>query len=409
MQRVCANCGLLLEPDSNFCRQCATPTATSGVWSEATTKVMGQEGVKPTPSKLTTTTLPEIAAVQRTVPIEHSSSQSPSDTLRSQKTGLLGRRQKRYFVMATILSVLFVLVLGVGLVLGYIFKDRIFQPARPALATEPEKPIEEEKSTEPVQPPTVKELSDAALNDLASGNLNKALESIEKAIELDPSMPQSYKLKGDILVQSTRYKDATENYAKAIELDQNYLQAYKPLAKAYEQLKQYDKVVEIANKALSKEEDAELRKILNSANQELAKLSSQKNLDKKRELEAKAQQNQVAVKPQPVEESVPETPKVEPPKPEPVRTVEPRVTATQRIENGQKMHNLGDYQGALREYRAALQQQPENQSIHYLIGLSLEKSGDIQGAYDAYSRCQSGTYSSQAQQHVKRLAKKLKK
>jgi Flp pilus assembly protein TadD len=51
---------------------------------------------------------------------------------------------------------------------------------------------------------------------------------------------------------------------------------------------------------------------------------------------------------------------------------------------GAMLGQAGDRDGAIAEYRQALQLNPNNHLAHYDLGVALEKKGDRQGAFEEY-------------------------
>lgn len=57
------------------------------------------------------------------------------------------------------------------------------------------------------------------------GDYIVALESLDKALELDPLLPEAYYYKGLIFMAMEYDKDCLDNFNKAIELKPDYTQA----------------------------------------------------------------------------------------------------------------------------------------------------------------------------------------
>jgi len=88
---------------------------------------------------------------------------------------------------------------------------------------------------------------------------------------------------------------------------------------------------------------------------------------------------------------------------------QPKASATELLQRGLNAQNSGRHQEALSEFQKALQLDPSNVSIHYLIGSSYNKLGQLEQALAAYRRCTAGPYKSVSAEHVKRLEKKVGK
>ena len=81
-------------------------------------------------------------------------------------------------------------------------------------------------------------------------NLEKAEILIEEAIGLNPSLPNSYCIRGLILKSLNRYDEAKLSLEQAIELDNNYFDAYINLGLLNKDSNQYDEAEEYYLKAL---------------------------------------------------------------------------------------------------------------------------------------------------------------
>lgn len=86
-----------------------------------------------------------------------------------------------------------------------------------------------------------------------------------------------------------------------------------------------------------------------------------------------------------------------------------KMSAAELLQRGLDAQNSGRYQEALGEFQKALQQDPGNVSIYYLIGTTHHRLGQLEQALAAYRQCTSGAYASVSAQHVKTLEKKLSK
>lgn len=88
---------------------------------------------------------------------------------------------------------------------------------------------------------------------------------------------------------------------------------------------------------------------------------------------------------------------------------QPKVSAMELLQSGLNAQNRGRHQEALSEFQKALQLDPANVSIYYLIGSSYHKLGQLEQALAAYRRCTTGPYASVSAEHVKKLEKKVGK
>lgn len=82
------------------------------------------------------------------------------------------------------------------------------------------------------------------------GNLQKALQDANKAIELDPKSSVAYVARGIIYSGLRHYQEAIVNYNKAIELDERSIQAYSDRGSVYGLLGNYKKCIEDTSKAI---------------------------------------------------------------------------------------------------------------------------------------------------------------
>lgn len=83
-------------------------------------------------------------------------------------------------------------------------------------------------------------LLDEAVAAQSSQNLDGALASVEKALQLAPSFAAGLKMRGDILFAKGQYQQALEDYERAVELTPRDPAAYLARGKAYAVLKDTD-------------------------------------------------------------------------------------------------------------------------------------------------------------------------
>lgn len=65
-----------------------------------------------------------------------------------------------------------------------------------------------------------------AMNLATEGQLAEALQTLDKALALDPNNAEIYSLKGSCLERLNRPREAEEAYRKAVQLDPNYKEGY---------------------------------------------------------------------------------------------------------------------------------------------------------------------------------------
>ncbi|WP_107942083.1 tetratricopeptide repeat protein [Metasolibacillus fluoroglycofenilyticus] len=86
--------------------------------------------------------------------------------------------------------------------------------------------------------------------DYLEGNFDAALQSINKAIELNINDAFSYNLRGSIYTGLKDYGEAIENYTKAIELDRENVDAYNSLGIVYKTIGHYEQALENYTRAI---------------------------------------------------------------------------------------------------------------------------------------------------------------
>lgn len=347
-QKLCPSCGAALQENVKFCRLCGAPVS-----------LLPREAVS------------------------------------------VKRRTRHYFVLASSLTLVFLTVLGLGLLGHRVFLKKPSGASEEAVI-QPHNPPPSASST-----PSVNELLALASADIKGGKLNEAIAKLDRAIELEPSLAEAHKMRADALVGSTRYPEAAESYEKAFTLDSSQIEAGLQAGKLYERTGQSQKAVDIYTQLLQAKPE------LSEARWQLARLLRHKGrVDEARAhyeqliqdstYSARARQELEKLKSSQENTRTPETGlAAEQPK--------PVVSAEELISRGMKAYNASDPQGALREYKAALSRAPGNQDVHYLMGLAYEKLGDLEAALQSYRNCRSGIYSKVASQHVERLSKKLRK
>jgi tetratricopeptide (TPR) repeat protein len=99
----------------------------------------------------------------------------------------------------------------------------------------------------------VSDYKDAVLDGLSSLNLNrpeKALESFNRAISIDPTHTDGYLGRANTLNTLGRYQEALKDYARVIEIDPTLANTYVNRAIAYSHLKEYEKAIADYEKGL---------------------------------------------------------------------------------------------------------------------------------------------------------------
>jgi tetratricopeptide (TPR) repeat protein len=82
-------------------------------------------------------------------------------------------------------------------------------------------------------------------------DLNAALGSMNRSIELDPKMSESYFYRGNIYYGQENYAAALNDYLKAVELNPKYSEAYYNIGVTYNTTKKYQESIEPLTKAIS--------------------------------------------------------------------------------------------------------------------------------------------------------------
>lgn len=85
---------------------------------------------------------------------------------------------------------------------------------------------------------------DMAQQQFLSGDLEKALRSVEQSISLNQKVAKSHLLRGRILVEMGRLDESLESFDKAIELDEQAHEAHYYRGIVYERFNQFDRALE---------------------------------------------------------------------------------------------------------------------------------------------------------------------
>ena len=108
----------------------------------------------------------------------------------------------------------------------------------------------ESKDPVEMQPPSARELIDAAGKLFKKGYVEDALTKVQEAIDQDPDYLLAYQAKADILQQSGSIEDSIPIYDLIIEKNPNDAVAYMNRGYAYGRLNQPDRAIEDYNKSL---------------------------------------------------------------------------------------------------------------------------------------------------------------
>lgn len=81
---------------------------------------------------------------------------------------------------------------------------------------------------------------DRARQQYLSGDLNKALKTIDTSLSISDSIPKSHHLKGRILVELGRLEPAVDSFKRAIAIDPEFTEAHYYLGIVYERFRTYD-------------------------------------------------------------------------------------------------------------------------------------------------------------------------
>ena len=137
--------------------------------------------------------------------------------------------------------------------------------------------------------PDVRELSDKALELAGSGQYEKALELIHKAIKLDANNPKVWYNQGVLLFKMGRYLDARNSFAQAADIDPGFAEAWynkgialMHLGKYLEAIRAFDKALTLNPRDSNAREQRDLaqKKIVEAVGGSARSSQSQKNQTK---------------------------------------------------------------------------------------------------------------------------------
>ena len=99
--------------------------------------------------------------------------------------------------------------------------------------------------------PDVRELSDNALELAGSGQYEKALELVHKAIKLDANNPNVWYNQGILLFKMGRYLDARNSFAQAADINPGFAEAWYNKGIALIHLGKYLEATRVFDKAIA--------------------------------------------------------------------------------------------------------------------------------------------------------------
>jgi type IV pilus assembly protein PilF len=86
---------------------------------------------------------------------------------------------------------------------------------------------------------------------LEQGKTLQAIESVGKALKIDPENAEAHYLLGFIRYQQSEYKPAEKEFKKALKLNPYYTDAHNHLGLVYREMKEYDKAISQFQAALN--------------------------------------------------------------------------------------------------------------------------------------------------------------
>ena len=92
---------------------------------------------------------------------------------------------------------------------------------------------------------------DLGLKQASAGNLNEAVISWEKALEIDPNLGEAWHNRGSALGRLGDYKEAVESFEQTLKIDPHNAQAWNERGHALYQLEQWQKAVESWDRAIA--------------------------------------------------------------------------------------------------------------------------------------------------------------
>ena len=200
-------------------------------------------------------------------------------------------------------------------------------------------------------------------------NLELAIISYTKAIEINPSNSKSYVERGGIFEYQKEFLKAISDYNKAIEINPNNYDAYTARAFCKRNLED-DKGACFDYKKAASLGDKRAQKYLNSPNAYWCVSMSENYSDLEKKY--KEQINQGDLK-----EAISSINKLIEIEPENVYAY---------IDRGICNDELGNSESAIYDFNKAIYIDPKNYSAHYGLGVALRNSGDEEGAFYNFSK-----------------------
>ena len=84
-----------------------------------------------------------------------------------------------------------------------------------------------------------------------SDRLERGLQAVDRALQLDPDLAQAWNNKGDILLKQAKYEDALTHYQKAAALSPKYAAAMINMARVQRDMEAPEDAFETLGKVLS--------------------------------------------------------------------------------------------------------------------------------------------------------------
>ncbi len=92
--------------------------------------------------------------------------------------------------------------------------------------------------------------ADALINEKGINEPQRALEYLNKAIELQPDNASAYGIKGYIYFSLEKYQQAIDNFSKAIQLNPTSAEYFNSRGTVYSKMSQYEKAIDDFNQAI---------------------------------------------------------------------------------------------------------------------------------------------------------------
>ncbi len=174
------------------------------------------------------------------------------------------------------------------------------------------------------------------------GNKAESLEYYTKAVEAAPDYAVAFFNIGFVLEELGEHDAAIDNYRRAIEIDKDYAEAYTNLGRVLKQTGDVDGAINCFMKAKeidehNKASTEELEDLLNKVQEQV----KAKDIIKR---------------------------------------------AEEFLKDGDIFESDGDIKRAISNYERAIETYPDHIIAHFLLGLALEKKGDIKGATRSYRK-----------------------